>query len=425
MKSSTVKTLQKTIPVFLLMVGLIFTGCDQLLDVSNPNSLTEDDVTAPSSASALKNGTLNSLMVGTAWVYAATSTISDELYWTGSYESYKTFDEGRIDFVNNEITVSAFPEISEARYMADVAIENITQFDADGELEDRSILAKSYLYSAVIRITIADAFDNFVFSNKREASPPIGEDNMSQLYDQAITHATETLNIAQSLGNTELQAQALGVRARAKHAKGVWEKLNPKGSIPQDPLVSGTGASADALDALQLMSADYKAIFDYQSALLTNYLSTQVNQRQEMTISAPFDDLKTGDTDPRAEAARNDFTDEATYTELYPPLTWLSAREMHLIIAEEAIGNDDTEARNRMNIVRSLDGLPDVEPGDDLVSYIEHERRANLFLQGRRLNDMYRFGSQSGNWLPAEDAVQTPGTLLPIPSNELLANPNL
>lgn len=403
----------------------LFLGCDSLLDVSNPNSLTEEDVTQPSSANGLKNGTLNSLMISTAWTYAATSTISDELRWTGSYESYKTFDEGRIAFPNNEITVEGYPEISEARYMADISIDNITRFDDEGTLEDRSILAKTYIYSALIRITIVDSYDNFVFSSGIESMPAIGEDNMYQLYDQAIEHATEALTISVDIGNTTLQAQALGIRARAKHAKGVWELLNPKGSTPQDPIVRGTGATADAAAALDLMGDDYKATFDYQSALLTNYMATQVIQRRELTFNEPFNDLKTGDTDPRVEAIINDFMDTSTYTELYPPFTWLSAREMHLIIAEEAIGGNDVEARAMMNAVRAMDDLPEIEPGDDLVEFIEHERRANLHFQNRRLNDMYRFGSRSDVWLQDEDAVQKPGTLLPIPSNEILANPNL
>lgn len=425
-KDNKIMSIPKKIAIATVIASLtLFLGCDSLLDVSNPNSLTEEDVTQPSAANGLKNGTLNSLMIGTAWTYAATSTISDELRWTGSYESYKTFDEGRINFPSNEIIVQGFPEISEARYMADISIENITRFDSEGTLEDRSILARTYIYSAVIRITIADSYENFVFSAGMEAMPAIGEENMYQLYDQAIDHATEALNVSTEIENTTLQAQALGIRARAKHAKGIWELLNPAGSTPSDPIVRGTGASADAQAALDLMPSDYKATFDYQSALLTNYMATQVIQRRELTFNEPFNDLKTGDTDPRAEAIINDFMDTSTYTELYPPFTWLSAREMHLIIAEEAIGVNDSEARATMNDVRAMNGLPGIEPGDDLVQFIEHERRANLHFQNRRLNDMYRFGSQSDNWLPNEDAIQRPGTLLPISSNETLANPNL
>lgn len=418
-------TPKKIISILVVASLSLFFGCDQLLDVSNPNSLTEEDVTLTASAEGLKNGTLHSLMVGTAWTWAATSTISDELNWTGSYESYKIFDEGRIDFPSNEVIVEGFPNISEARYMADISIENISRFDAEGTLTDRSILARTYIYSAVTRITIADSYENFVFSTKQEAMPAIGAENMFQLYDQAINHATEALNIAVDIGSSNLQAQALGIRARAKHAKGIWELLNPAGTTPSDPIVRNTGASADAEAALELMSADYKATFDYQSASLTNYMSTQVIQRGEMTLNDAFDDLKTGEIDPRAEAIINDFMDTSTYTELYSPFTWLSAREMHLIIAEEAIGTNDELARQKMNSVRALEGLPEIEIGDDLVVFIEHERRANLHFQNRRLNDMYRFGTESDSWLSDEDAIQQPGILLPIPSNEILANPNL
>lgn len=403
----------------------MFLGSCNLLEVENPNSLTVDDVSLPSSAEGLKNGQLNALMSGTAWTYAATTTISDEIYWTGSYESYKTFSEGRVDFDANEILVSGYPEIAQARYMSDFAIEQLEEFDANSELADRSILAKSYIYSAFIRITIADSYDDFVFSNGTETSPAIGEDNMDDLYDQAITLLDDAVTLSQTLNDNTLEAQALGLRARAKHAKGVWGKLNPKGSTPANPLVSGTGALDDAEDALALMSSDYKAIIDYQGPNITNYLAGQVNSRGELTLADPFDDIVTGDPDPRAVDIINDFYDTATYTENYSPFTWLSAREMRLIIAEELVDADPIRARDEINDLRDLDGLPPMPLGGDFEVFIEHERRANLFLQGRRLNDMYRFGSQSPDWLSGEDAVQTPGVLLPIPTNEQLANPDL
>ncbi|MBD3615384.1 MAG: hypothetical protein HUJ22_02340 [Gracilimonas sp.] len=418
----------------ILVTGtlLLFLGSCNLLEVENPNSLTVEDVSLPSSAEGLKNGQLNALMSGLGWTYAATATISDEIYWTGSYESYKTFSEGRVDFDANEIIVAGFPEISQARYMSDFAIEKLEEFDSNSELVDRSVLVRSYIYGALTRITIADSYDNFVYSNGTETSPAIGEDQMFTVYDQAIEMLDKALPIAQAIGNTTLESQVFGLRARAKHAKGVWQKLNPKGSTPANPLVSGTGAIADAEDALALMSADYKAVIDYQAGNITNYLAGQVNSRGELTLTpdpdgdrAPFDDLKTGNPDPRVVAIAADFNDTQTYTENYSPLTWLSAREMHLIIAEELVGTNDIRARSEINTVRALDGLPDMDITDDFVAFIEHERRANLYLQGRRLNDMYRFGSQSPDWLAGEDAIETPGILLPIPRNEQLANPDL
>jgi hypothetical protein len=309
--------------------------------------------------------------------------------------------------------------------MSDLAIERLEAFDADGALSDRSVLAQVYIYAALARITIADSYDDFVFSNGTETAAAIGEDNMFQLYDQAIGFLDRALTIARDVGNATYEMQALGVRARAKHAKGIWEKLNPKDGAPSNPFVSGTGATADAKEALGLMGQDYKAIFDYSTPQFNNYIADQTNSRGEITLIDPFDDLKTGEPDPRVVAIQQDFYDIQSYTESYSPLTWLSAREMHLIIAEESVGSNDAEARDRINTVRSLNGLPPMEPDDNFVAFIEHERRANLFLQGRRLNDMYRFNIRADLWLAGEDAMQTPGTLLPIPANEKLANPNL
>ena len=51
-----------------------------------------------------------------------------------------------------------------------------------------------------------------------------------------------------------------------------------------------------------------------------------------------------------------------------------------------------------------------------------HERRTRLFMTGRRLADMYRFGIQSDTWDPGSVAMTRPGTLYPIPSSEVDAN---
>lgn len=414
--------------VLVLAAAVTIAGCD-LLDVSNPNTLVEEDLDNPRGANGLKNGVLNALMNGTGWVYAPISAASDEMVWNGSYESYQNFQIGLLSDPGNEITNNTFPELAEARWLADEAIERLSALEEEGTLPSPSILTKTYLYSALTRITIGDTFDNFVYSDKQEAGEPIGEGNMDQVYDEAIAHLDEAVSRARSNGNEELEMQALGVRARAKHAKAVWDKLNPPESTPSDPLVSDalntSNAAQDAQDALDMMEADYKAQFDYRGPQVSNYLAGQVNSRNELTIVEPFDDLKTGAPDPRVVEIRDDFLDLEAYTEFYSPLTWLSAREMRLIIAEEALGRSEEEARNELNDLRALDNLPPIAEGDDLVEFLEHERRANLFIQGRRLNDMYRFGSQSPTWQQGEDAIENPGTLLPIPSNEIVTNPNL
>jgi hypothetical protein len=125
--------------------------------------------------------------------------------------------------------------------------------------------------------------------------------------------------------------------------------------------------------------------------------------------------------------------------------TVVSAREMHLIIAENALANGDTGPgstfRTQINDLRALNGLssydgPD-EEGVSQIDLLEDSRQANLYLQGRRLADMYRFDEPSTfdlppdadapdqGWQSSSDAVQSPGTFFPLPNTEIRANPNV
>jgi len=69
-----------------------------------------------------------------------------------------------------------------------------------------------------------------------------------------------------------------------------------------------------------------------------------------------------------------------------------------------------------------LDGLTAYSGQIPASDVLQHERRANLFLQYKRLQDHYRFGMPSSNWLAGSPAMTTPGTMLPITRIEILAN---
>jgi hypothetical protein len=51
-----------------------------------------------------------------------------------------------------------------------------------------------------------------------------------------------------------------------------------------------------------------------------------------------------------------------------------------------------------------------------------YERQVNLYMQMRRLNDMYRFGIQGDAWQAASTAASVPGTFFPITKAEIDAN---
>ena len=98
---------------------------------------------------------------------------------------------------------------------------------------------------------------------------------------------------------------------------------------------------------------------------------------------------------------------------------------MYLIRAEsEYVNNQLESARAHLNTLRAIDGLA-ADDSTDIEEMLQYERRVNLFLQGRRLADMYRFNEQSDHWLDINDAVTSTGTFLPIPLIEIESNPNI
>jgi hypothetical protein len=409
-----------------LLLGFSLFSCD--LEVDNPNSLLEGDLQDPSAAAALANGAWNASLRGITYMMMPHAVATDESVWIGSRDAWYQIDKGGMTNVYNEFVDQAWPYISEGRWMSDKAIAILEGLGAD--LPDEQDLVLAYLSGAMVRVYIADMFEDFVYSDKTEAGTPIGAANMSQLYDEALALLTK----AKALATGDNAVKVLSLVARAEHAKAVWGKVNPVNTA--SPYVSA-GASA-AASAAALMGADWKWKMKFSSSTVSNYMSGQINDRQEMdlfqnalvetaTPGAGGDpqpnDPVTGLPDSRMSASAAEFRAGGGGTQ-WAPVTITSLREMHLIIAEsKKAGGDDAGCLAELNALRTFDSLDPYPSGTDAGTALQHERRANLFLQSRRLSDMYRFNLTSTVW----DAVEKSpaGSYFPITISEIRANPNI
>lgn len=457
LKWNNTSTCKKLPLVIWVTVTLLFTGCD-ILEVNNPNDLAEEELGDPAAVQSMVNGSEASVTRAIGAYLAPYSTATDELTWVGSRDAWGRLNQGDLDDPLNEFSDLAYTYVSEARWWSDEVINRIEEFRDNGELRagDEVQLARAYLYGAIIQITIADMFDDFVFSeNSSDPQPPIESENMEGLYDTAIGYINDGLSIS-GIGD-ELRATLLGLRARAKYSKEVWAKVNPAGQVDTDsPLVSNDEAAADAEAALDLMSGDFKeklVLTPDASDLVVGDLSLalQVNSRLEMRVSdayvIPSEDnnqiANIGDGDPSTSISIQDPVDEIADPVLndilvdfvssgqYADITAVSQREMYLILAENALANsNETEFQSHINDLRALDSeLSEYDAANpnhpEALELLKHSRRVNLFFQGRRLADHYRFDDPAFEWLNSSPAVQTPGTFFPIAITEVRANPNL
>lgn len=449
--------------ISVLTAGLVvLAGCN-VLSVDNPNNVVESSLGSPTSATALATGVAASVTRALTAIYAPYGATTDEFAWVGSREGYKINDDGNAADQTNEFVDAAFPYVSEARFMADDAIARLEEWDAAKSLVNRADLARAYLYGAIVYITIPDMFDDFVVSSTKTATgAPVGEAQMSTLYDKAIGYLDKGLTIASAINNAALRTQITGMRARAKFAKAAWGKVNPVGQVnTANPLVGDAGADNDAAAALTLMSGDFRYVMTPAVGGNNGFpvVGNDLNNRLELragdysrdlalcrdatcdryvvpsaagntlnaTTPVKYQDPVTNIVDPVLDAAvRLCCIKGAQNTNGdYVPLTQVSAREMYLIRAEVALANNNVAGfTTYINQLRALNSTLTPYNGTTPTprALLQHERFVNLYNQGRRLTDMYRFGLTSQRWASNGDAVKKPGCFFPIPAIERLSN---
>ncbi|HCM76532.1 MAG TPA: hypothetical protein DIS90_09135 [Cytophagales bacterium] len=439
----------KILKVLTLLFAFTVFSCSDLLDAENPNSLVEGDLTDPRSARPMVNGAQATVTRAIANILTPYSISSDEMVWSGSRDAWQQLNLGQLADFENEFTDAAFAYVGEARWWADEVIKRMEGFQSDGTLiaGDELALARSYLYGATIYITIGDMYTDFVFSSKLESGPAIGPANMNGLYDTAIGYLNKAIALNQSSLTGKLQAML----ARAQWSKVAWTKARER--TPATALINNAAANTAATAALAAETAtpgSASFVLDVDSSTPDVIgglpIGSEVNDRKEQRLSDLYIivDPATGNSvkdissgDPSKSISLMDpidnIPDPVLYktvvdfvtAQLYPDFTQTSDREMYLILAEAALAASNmTDFATNINALRAKDGLTAwnmTTPQLPALDLLKHERRVNLYLQGRRLTDHYRFNSPSPYWLPSSDAISAV-TFFPIGISETRAN---
>ncbi len=463
------------VPVVAIATTGALVGCDSLLDVENPNNLTQEQFESPDAAASIANGALSTVARGVGEYVVAAATASDELKWVGSRDAWFDLDQGNPDNPSNEFTDDAWNWLSEGRWMADEAVKVLSGHQAEGVLPDPGDLGRAYLWAGIVYTYIGEWLEDYAFSDGTESAPLVGENNMdTAVFDQAIDYLTQAISILDGAGDSDQANWAMAQRARAKHAKAIWTLLNPPGSVPSDPLIAAGdcgGCVDDAVAAITRVGGsltqplDQRWFFSYSSATVDNDLGWQVNERLEHRFGSRYV-IPTSDDKKRASTRISDPIDGVAAPGAdflmdrheaggpdgarYAPLEITNTREMLLIIAEARLAaGDGAGFRQAINALRALDGLspytdqeinfyqvdsdgndiPGTSTGDSDLNLLIHHRFEQLMLQGKLFNDHYRFGIRSDLWLDQSLSVNQPGVIFPVSigeqqSNECIIDPS-
>jgi hypothetical protein len=416
------------------LAGVVLAACST--DVENPNNVTEEAISNPSAAPSLVAGAENSTVSALQGIWTPAAAISDETIFKGSRDDYQQLDQGQAGNPANEYTNAASFGVNQARWLADNAVKLLEGFQTAGTLADETLLHRAYLNKAIIYSVIGDMYDDFTISDRTVAGAPVGETNMRVMYDSALSALDKGIPLATG----DLKLAMTAVRARVKHAQGVWDKINPVPATPANPLVADNGYLADAQAVLAAGTFTHYEVDVTDNNPGNPPFGFEMNSRVEITPSPFFvsylqsnkpaavilhDPLDAGKIDPFANDAiqRTNFPDSPNL----PPIWITSNDEMRLLVAEAALAAGNTAGFDQaINALRATKGLaPYNGTGLTRVELLAYERRVVLLFMGRRLNDMYRFGIVDPQWNPNSTAVKQPGCNFPIGFSEREANPNL
>lgn len=432
----------------------LLAGCSSLLDVKNPNNVVEEALNNPGAASSIANGAGATVTRALSAILSPYGAVTDELTYVGSRDAYGYADKGEVSDPFNEFADASFPEMAEARWTTASAVHRLKAFNAENALTDKNDLARALLYESIIFTAIGEMFDDFVIDADKTGSytdpgvpgKPIGEGNMAIVFDSAVAQTTEALAVPGLTRDNKIRL--LAMRARAKHSKAIWAKLNGANGTPAttpvaSPLVSDAGADADAASALTEMGAgtDYKFKLTPQSATLGfPVVGNDLNNRLELRSgdfqagARPADCTSaTCDSwvDPNAAGNAIDSTtlkdpvsniiDPAFRANILEccvkgaqngqgdlvPITIISAREMLLIRAEHALATGNTAGFTAfINQIRAFNSTLTPYNGTSPApqAMLAYTRFVNLYNQGKRLMDMHRFGIKARKWVPEAEA---------------------
>jgi len=400
-------------------------ACGDLLTVSDPQRYTSTDLDA--ALPAVANGVEGAVheVIDTWVIYQ--SLMSDTYQHTGTWIQYDEVDHGR--FIYGQVSTDGIMNsLLRARWFAGSAEERFVNVLGEADAAKSALTAQARLGGAMADLVIGMTY----CEAPAVADGPAVSD--MEILAQAIKKFTATITTAQAAGSSDIAMAATAGRARAKLVMGDY-----------------AGAAADAKMVPDGFSYDAK--FNNQSGnsivtLTTATFNKAAGLRKKWwplvdNAGATFmRDPYTNAYDTRKpvyfDGSRS--TDNETphysqwkYTVETADIPMVHSSEMRLIEAEALMRNNDyASAMAIINAGRTKVGLADIAVPTDATAMRDillSERDAELFMEGMRAVDLYRFGITKEIFGAMNDPSERPSvgrpTKFSMTATEALYNNNI
>jgi len=415
-------------------VALVVFGaaCGSALDVPNPQAFGDDALNNPIILKNVANGAEGALHQAFDDYIVYTELLSDEIESTSTWIDWEDVSEGRVrhDWPNQFSFSFTQDQILQARFAAQSATERINKVLA-ADAATSPLRAQTMLVDALSDLLLGTGYCESPLVPDGPRSPD------TEVFAQAVTKFTAGLEAAQAItGDADAQRKWTNVahagRARANLMAGNYDAAK---------------ADAQAVDP----GFEYQALYSEAGGYsTTSNPGEQFNQNRNRsgglrrlyhsrvhvidsvtTGEAYLRDWSSGQDDHRMAVTRFEgqlgvnnrfaYYGITKYADRTSPIRMLSKIESNLVEAEVAMraGDYATEA-NILNVMRARPGvaLPPItittaaQAQDALVN----ERMAELWVEGSRMQDLYRFNLVTQKLGPSR------ATKLPLSTAEIRNN---
>lgn len=412
-----------------LTMGLTACDLDELLDVDPVDQVPADGLTTPQNARLLVNGAIADFECAYGAYVALTGVLAGELIDATSTAARWDVDRRLFDAPSKESQYATFgctalgvyTPLSTARFSSENILDALRGW-TDAELaalgHDRDeLIAEAAAYNGYSYLLLAEGFCSAAIDLSTEKTP-------ADLFTIAVARFEEAETAAAAAGRDDLVNLALVGQARA------YRGLNNGAAAV---------AAAEQVDPGFRYDAETATDFSVRQNRIFASNGPQPLGGQGLSVGWLYHHYDHfGADDPRVAVSDSiglgpDQTTpmfyQEKYTSLSDPLRIASYDEAQLIIAEFEGG---ATAEAIINDFHADAGLPPVDfsgmTDAQILDHVIEERRAVLFLEGHRAEDVERFN------LPQFPAAGTPhrkgqvygdARCFPLPDVEIRNNPNI
>lgn len=398
-------------------------------DVSNPGPVEEQYLANPAAVPAIVNGAGRDLSHALNYIAYVGGAVARELFPAGSTGTFGVSAREQIGRLDTDQSNAYWNFAQRARFEAENGDSTIKAALAPDVYAKEPRVAQLKLWAGYANRLLGE--------NMCEATINGGPREPSTVFlARAERHFTEAAAIATAAGNVPFANAARAGRASVRADQGNWAGAVADAAGIADAFVFQMQYyTTDGEQWNRIYEASANTPFRAHTVWNTfyqQYYTTTRDPRTPWTQSA---------VQPVGDAAvltigRVPWYRQTKYTSRSSPINLSSGWEMRLIEGEaRLIAGDVAGAMALVNKRRTALGLQPWAAGDAAAAWtaLRRERGIELWLEGRRLNDLRRWTAASRPGTPSEFEVPNATSYLdagrnlcfPIPDSELQTNPNL